>query len=68
MARLLQQEPLANACRSIAKTRATVPPHCLSALDIALRQTADDIRLAGRPIERVVEREEIAGRHHTLRS
>jgi hypothetical protein len=31
-----------------------IPPHYLTALDLALRQTADDMRLAGRPIERVV--------------
>jgi hypothetical protein len=54
MARSLQHDPLADAFWAIANTGATIPPHCLSALDIALRQTANDMRLAGRPVERVV--------------
>jgi len=45
---------LLGAFRALANIGDTIPPQHLTALDLALRQTADDMRLAGRPIERVV--------------
>jgi len=54
MARSTRQDSLLDAFRTLAHAGDTIPPQCLTAIDLALRQTADDMRLAGRPIERVV--------------
>jgi hypothetical protein len=54
MAQSLRQDPVLLAFRTIADAGASIPPHCLTALDVAVRRTANEMRLAGRPIERVV--------------
>src|SRR5262249_27619006 len=50
----LRQDPLLYAFRTIADAGAAIPPCCLTILDVAVRRTAKEMRLAGRPIERVV--------------
>ena len=54
MAQALRQDPLLHAFRTIADAGAAIPQPCLTALDVAVRRTANEMRLAGRPIERVV--------------
>jgi hypothetical protein len=54
MARSIRQDSLLDAFRTLAHAGDTIPPQCLTAIDLALHQTADDLRRAGRPIERVV--------------
>jgi hypothetical protein len=54
MARSIRQASLLEAFRALASVGDTIPPHHLAALDLAVRQTAGDMRLAGRSIERIV--------------
>jgi hypothetical protein len=54
MVQSLRQDPVLHAFISIANGGAAIPPRCLTALDVAVRRTANEMRLAGRPIERVV--------------
>jgi hypothetical protein len=54
MAPSVRQDRLLDAFRTIRVAGSTIPPHCLAKLGDALRQTADDLRLAGRPVELVV--------------
>jgi len=54
MAHSLQQDPLLSAFGAIANADETIPPHYLSALNVAVRRFTGRMWLAGRPIEHVV--------------
>jgi len=54
MAHSLQQDPLLSAFRAIASADAAIPPHYLSALNVAVRRFTGRMWLAEQPIERVV--------------
>ena len=54
MAHSLRQDPLLSAFTAIANADATIPPHYLTSLHVAVRRYAGRMWLADRPIEGVV--------------
>ena len=50
----ISQDPVLRAFVAIAADGDAIPPRGMSSLHSALRRTADDLAMAGRPIERVV--------------